>query len=98
LQHALKLNGAVEALLDGLGYRLCQVDEGHLCCGSAGTYSILQADLSGQLRDRKLSALSVDHPDLIATANIGCLTHLDQAAGIPVRHWLTVLADDLRAG
>jgi glycolate oxidase iron-sulfur subunit len=98
LQHALKLNGAVETLLDGLGYRLCQVDEGHLCCGSAGTYSILQADLSGQLRDRKLRALSVDHPDLIATANIGCLTHLDQAAGIPVRHWLTVLADDLRAG
>lgn len=98
LQHALKLNGVVETLLERLGYRLCRVDEGHLCCGSAGTYSILQADLSGQLLDRKLQALSVDNPDLIATANIGCLTHLDEAAGVPVRHWLTVLADDLRPG
>lgn len=97
LQHALKLNGAVERLLQGLGYTLCSVSEGHLCCGSAGTYSILQSDLSSQLRDRKLQALTVDHPDLIVTANIGCLTHLDEVAGIPVQHWLTLVADDLSA-
>jgi glycolate oxidase iron-sulfur subunit len=96
LQHALKLNGAIEGLLQGLGYTLCQVNEGHLCCGSAGTYSILQASLSQQLQARKLQALTVDHPDLIVTANIGCLTHLDEAASVPVRHWLTVVADDLR--
>ena len=96
LQHALKLNGSIEAVLKALGYQLCEVSEGHLCCGSAGTYSILQADLSSQLRDRKIRALTKDHPDVIATANIGCLTHLDEAAGVPVRHWLTIVADDLR--
>jgi glycolate oxidase iron-sulfur subunit len=95
LQHALGLNGAVERLLGDHGYRLCDVDEGHLCCGSAGTYSILQADLSSRLRERKLRALTVDHPELIVTANIGCLTHLDEVGGVPVRHWLTVLADDI---
>jgi glycolate oxidase iron-sulfur subunit len=95
LQHALHLNGQVEALLQKLGYELCLVQEGHLCCGSAGTYSILQADLSQQLRQRKLNALQVDHPDVIVTANIGCLTHLDDEDGTPVRHWLNLLADDL---
>lgn len=96
LQHALKLNGNVERVLSSLGYELCEVSEGHLCCGSAGTYSILQAELSSQLRDRKVKALTLDHPDVIATANIGCLTHLDEVAGVPVRHWLTIVADDLR--
>jgi glycolate oxidase iron-sulfur subunit len=96
LQHALKLNGKLETVLTFLGYPLCEVSEGHLCCGSAGTYSILQADLSSQLRDRKIKALTLDHPDVIATANIGCLTHLDEVAGVPVRHWLTIVADDLR--
>jgi glycolate oxidase iron-sulfur subunit len=95
LQHALKLNGRIESAMSALGYALCQVEESHLCCGSAGTYSILQADLSAQLQDRKVKALTVDHPDVIVTANIGCLMHLDEAAGVPVRHWATVLADDL---
>lgn len=95
LQHALKLNGTAEWLLQRLGYELCQVNEGHLCCGSAGTYSILQPDLSGRLRERKLQALKVDHPDLIVTANIGCLLHLGEIDGVPVRHWLNLVADDL---
>ena len=95
LQHALKLNGATEALLRRLGYELCEVNEGHLCCGSAGTYSILQPELSGQLRERKLRALTVDYPDLIVTANIGCLMHLGESDGVPVEHWLTLVADDL---
>jgi glycolate oxidase iron-sulfur subunit len=97
LQHALKLNGAAETLLTRLGYTLCRVSEGHLCCGSAGTYSILQADLSQKLRRRKLAALKVDHPDLIVTANIGCLMHLGDLDGVPVRHWLNLVADDLQA-
>jgi glycolate oxidase iron-sulfur subunit len=95
LQHALKLNGAAENLLARLGYELCQVNEGHLCCGSAGTYSILQPALSGQLRERKMRALKIDHPDLIVTANIGCLMHLGEPGGVPVQHWLNVVADDL---
>jgi len=95
LQHALQLNGATERRLGDLGYELCATEEGHLCCGSAGTYSILQPDLSEQLRKRKLRALSVDRPDLIVTANIGCLTHLGSPDGVPVQHWLNLLAEDL---
>jgi glycolate oxidase iron-sulfur subunit len=95
LQHALKLDGAVERTLARLGYTLCQVAEGHLCCGSAGTYSILQPALSRQLRDRKLEALGIDRPELIVSANIGCLMHLGEAASVPVEHWLVVLAEDL---
>lgn len=97
LQHALKLNGATESLLSGLGYTLCEVTEGHLCCGSAGTYSIFQRKLSQQLRSRKLAALKIDHPDLIATANIGCLMHLGELNGTPVKHWLNIVAEDLTA-
>jgi glycolate oxidase iron-sulfur subunit len=95
LQHALKLNGRIEQLLRQLGYTLCEVAEGHLCCGSAGTYSIFQPTLAQQLRTRKLAALQVDRPDLIVTANIGCLMHLADDDGTPVRHWLNLLAGDL---
>lgn len=95
LQHALKLNGLTEKVLSALGYELCTVNEGHLCCGSAGTYSILQADLSQQLRDRKLLALNADNPDMIVSTNIGCLMHLVETDGIPVQHWLNVVAEDL---
>jgi glycolate oxidase iron-sulfur subunit len=95
LQHALHLNGQVETLLRRLGYQVCEVQEGHLCCGSAGTYSILQAELSQKLRQRKLQALQVDHPDVVATANIGCLMHLASNDTVPVKHWLTLLAEDL---
>lgn len=91
LQHGQRLRGVVEKLLGDAGYRLTAVAEPHLCCGSAGTYSVLQPALSEQLRDRKVAALEADDPTVIATANVGCQLHLAQGAGIPVVHWLTLL-------
>lgn len=93
LQHAQKLGGAVEALLIRLGFNLTVVPDSHLCCGSAGTYSITQPVLSRQLRDNKLNALESGHPDVIATANIGCQSHLDGAGRTPVRHWIELVED-----
>ena len=92
LQHAQQLDGVVEALLKTVGYTLVPVRDAHLCCGSAGTYSILQAALAKRLRSGKLESLQEKHPELIATANIGCLLHLQQEAEIPVRHWIELLA------
>jgi len=92
LQHGLQINGVVEALLRSLGYTLTTVSDPHLCCGSAGTYSILQRSLARRLRDNKLAALQQDSPALIATANIGCHTHLSGQAGVPVLHWIELLA------
>ena len=74
-----------------------RVADAHLCCGSAGTYSILQPALSGQLRERKLAALQADAPALIASANIGCLMHLQSASTTPVRHWIEVLDEALES-
>ncbi|MGD8312398.1 MAG: glycolate oxidase subunit GlcF [Gammaproteobacteria bacterium] len=91
LQHAQQLGGTVERLLTGLGYELLPVADAHLCCGSAGTYSILQPELAGRLRDAKLAALQADGPELIATANIGCLLHLAGNADVPVVHWIELL-------
>ena len=91
LQHAQKLTGAVETLLTGLGFNLTAVPDSHLCCGSAGTYSLTQPELSRQLRDNKLNALESGHPDIIVTANIGCQSHLDSAGRTPVRHWIELL-------
>ncbi len=91
LQHGQKVRGVIEGLLTSLGHELLPVDEAHLCCGSAGTYSILQPEIAGQLRDRKLSNLQARGPELIATANIGCQTHLAAASGVPVVHWITLL-------
>ena len=91
LQHALKLGGAVEALLTRLGFTLTPVPDGHLCCGSAGTYSLTQPELSLQLRDNRLNALESGKPQVIATANIGCQAHLDGAGRTPVRHWIEIL-------
>ncbi len=91
LQHAQKLGGRVEPLLRRLGFELTAVPDGHICCGSAGTYSVLQPELSQQLRAQKLENLASGQPELIATANIGCLTHLDEASDIPVRHWLELI-------
>jgi glycolate oxidase iron-sulfur subunit len=93
LQHALKLGGAVESVLARLGFHLTAVPDGHLCCGSAGTYSITQPALSRQLRDNRLEALESGSPSLIATANIGCQTHLDSAGRTPVRHWIEVVEE-----
>jgi glycolate oxidase iron-sulfur subunit len=97
LQHALKLGGAVESVLTRLGFQLTAVPDSHLCCGSAGTYSITQPELSYQLRDNKMNALESGKPDLIATANIGCQTHLDGAGRTEVRHWIEVLEDAIHS-
>jgi len=93
LQHGQQLNGVVESILSGIGYTLLPVAEAHLCCGSAGTYSILQATLSQQLLDRKLTHLQQAQPDIIATANIGCQMHLATQAHIPVKHWIELVAE-----
>ena len=91
LQHGLKIRGVVEELLGAAGFSLTPVADAHLCCGSAGTYSILQPDLAGRLRDNKLAALMAGAPAVIATANIGCLTHLQAASPVPVRHWIELI-------
>jgi glycolate oxidase iron-sulfur subunit len=88
LQHGQQIRGAVEAMLAALGAEVLPFAEGHLCCGSAGTYSLLQPDLSRRLRSRKLDALMVSKPDVILSANIGCIAHLGAVAKIPVRHWI----------
>lgn len=91
LQHGQKLVNQVEDLLNKLGFELSYVPDAHLCCGSAGTYSILQGDLSQQLLANKLAALESGAPDVIATANIGCLTHMQSRSQLPVKHWIELL-------
>jgi glycolate oxidase iron-sulfur subunit len=98
LQHALKVRGLVEALLAGAGFTLTAVADGQRCCGSAGTYSLLQPQLSGQLLRSKVSALEAGAPEVIATANIGCLMHLRAGTSLPVRHWVELLAARLEDG
>jgi glycolate oxidase iron-sulfur subunit len=88
LQHGLRIRGTVEAMLSTLGSELVPVADAHLCCGSAGTYSLLQGGLSQSLRDRKLASLTRHDPQMILTANIGCLAHLQSGTAIPVRHWI----------
>jgi len=88
LQHGLKIRGQVEALLKSLGAELVPVRDAHLCCGSAGTYSILQTELSQELRTRKLAALHEGAPEVILSANIGCIAHLQAGTPTPVRHWI----------
>lgn len=95
LQHAQKLGGAVESVLTRLGFNLTPVPDSHLCCGSAGTYSITQPVLAKQLRDNKMNALESGNPDVIATANIGCQTHLASANRTPVKHWIELIEDAL---
>lgn len=91
LQHGQKLAGVVEGLLHRLGFELAPVPDPHLCCGSAGTYSMLQKGLSQRLLTDKLKALESSEPELIATANIGCLVHLRSRAQVPVKHWIELL-------
>jgi len=88
LQHAQQVRGAVEGLLAACGAEVLPFAESHLCCGSAGTYSVLQAGLSTQLRDRKLVHLTAAAPDTILSANIGCLAQLQSGTDTPVRHWV----------
>jgi glycolate oxidase iron-sulfur subunit len=96
LQHGLRLGGRVEEILEALGLELTPVADAHLCCGSAGTYSILQPELSEQLRAGKLAALEAGKPETIATANIGCLVHLGAGTRRPVRHWIELLDARMR--
>ena len=91
----MKLKGSVETLLTDLGFKLAPVADPHLCCGSAGTYSILQPEISRRLLANKIDALTAHSPSAILTANIGCQSHLQTATGLPVRHWIEAIDDIL---
>ena len=91
LQHGQQLRGGVEKHLGALGFDVSlAASESHLCCGSAGTYSILEPAMSGRLREKKLAALGIDSPDLIASGNVGCQLHL-AGTTVPVMHWIELL-------
>src|ERR1700682_2117402 len=98
LQHGLKLGGRVEEILEAIGLELTPVADSHLCCGSAGVYSILQSHLPRRLKANKPAALETGEPQVIATANIGCLVHLAEGSRLPVRHWLHGLPPPVRGG
>ena len=91
LQHGQQIRGKVEGLLRAVGVDVKLCADSHLCCGSAGTYSVLQAELSYQLRDNKLKNLQATEPEMIVSANIGCLTHLQSGTDTPVRHWIELI-------
>jgi glycolate oxidase iron-sulfur subunit len=95
LQHGQQIRGAVEARLARAGFVTTPVRDGHLCCGSAGTYSLLQPEIARELRARKIQSLEQGGPACIATANIGCMAHLQPAASVPVRHWIELLDEAL---
>ena len=95
LQHGQKLPGLVEGILIKLGFELTPLADGHLCCGSAGSYSLLQPELSRRLRDNKLAGLTAGAPECIVTANVGCQLHLDAGSSVPVRHWLELVDEAL---
>jgi glycolate oxidase iron-sulfur subunit len=85
----------VEAILVLAGFELTMVPDSHLCCGSAGTYSILEPELSQRLLKNKVAALESDEPSTIATANIGCLTHIQSGTAVAVKHWINILDERL---
>jgi glycolate oxidase iron-sulfur subunit len=91
LQHGQKITALPKQLLEAAGYTVKEAREGHLCCGSAGTYNILQPEIATQLRDRKLANIAVTQPDVIATGNIGCATQLASGTDIPVIHTVELL-------
>jgi len=96
LQHGQQLRGGVEQHLGALGFDVKVAScEAHLCCGSAGTYSVLNPEIAFQLRDRKLANLGEMAPEVIVSANIGCITHLQSGTATPVRHWIEVLDEAL---
>lgn len=95
LQHGQKLGGVVEGILARLGYQLSVIRDAELCCGSAGSYSLLQPQLATQLRRQKLASLQADRPQCIATANVGCQLYLAQEAVVPVLHWLELVDEAL---
>jgi glycolate oxidase iron-sulfur subunit len=91
LQHGQGLDGVVEDILRRCGYVITPVPDAQQCCGSAGSYSILQPEMSGRLLEKKLNAVMSGQPQLIATANVGCQMHLVTAATVPVKHWIELL-------
>jgi glycolate oxidase iron-sulfur subunit len=98
LQHGQRLRGNVAMQLAALGFDIAAPSgDAHLCCGSAGTYSVLQPALARQLRDRKLAALQAGGPRCIVSANVGCIQHLQSGTAVPVRHWIEILDEALLA-
>ncbi|RKZ49952.1 MAG: glycolate oxidase iron-sulfur subunit [Gammaproteobacteria bacterium] len=97
LQHGQKIKDDTEVLLKKLGYQIDDIEDANQCCGSAGTYSLLQTELSEKLRRKKISAMEAVKPDVILTANIGCQLHLQQATEIPVKHWIEILEEDIQS-
>jgi glycolate oxidase iron-sulfur subunit len=95
LQHGLKAAGVTEALLTKLGLQLARVKDGHLCCGSAGAYSVMEPEMSAALAERKIEALTADSPETIVTSNIGCQLQLAKNTDLPVRHWISLLDEIL---
>jgi glycolate oxidase iron-sulfur subunit len=95
LQHGMKLKGRVEEILRAIGHELVPVADAHLCCGSAGTYSILQPQLAEELKRRKLAALQAERPATIVSSNLGCQTHLASGTSRPIRHWIEVLDEKM---
>ena len=93
LQHGQRVKGAAERVLVRCGFELTPVPDSHLCCGAAGTYTILQPELSERLKQNKLSALASGGPELALTANVGCQVHLDSAGALPVKHWVVALEE-----
>ena len=97
LQHGQQVRGAAERILTAAGYELAPVGESHLCCGSAGAYSVLNPEISEQLKKRKLGHLEAGAPAAILSANVGCLTHLQSGTGTPVKHWVEAIDELLGA-
>jgi len=91
LQHSQQLPFSVQRVLESVGFRLTTVADAHLCCGSAGSYSVLQEEISQTLLDNKLVALQSEAPEMIVTANVGCQLHLQTQASVPVKHWIELL-------
>lgn len=96
LQHGMKIRGRVERLLRDAGFELTPIADSQLCCGAAGTYSILQPQLSRRLKANKIAAIEAGKPDVVASANIGCLTHIESGTRLPVLHWIELLDERLQ--
>ena len=91
LQHGQQVKGVIEGILLAAGFELTPVADSHLCCGSAGTYSILQPELAGRLKANKLAALHAGSPQAIVSANLGCMSHLQSGTALPLEHWIMAL-------
>ena len=91
MQHGQGIRALPKELLAAAGFEVVDVPEGHLCCGSAGTYNLMQPELADRLRDRKLANIAKTEPEIVATGNIGCMVQLAAGAGVPVRHTVELL-------